>query len=97
MVTKYFLRSVKERGWEHLDQDVRILALLLPMHWVGSEDRYKRIFSRRPPSQQLVISNRMSGVGRDGKKYTNNFNHCWFLWQAEYFGPTTIHWALAQG
>lgn len=101
-----FARGVEfvERGLFHmLHSGVEFLALLMAVHWMGSEDRYDKIFSGpNRPSRIIVISNRMvMPTLADGKRRTHNFNHAWYIWHPRpktrtgYNPPTSITWAMA--
>jgi hypothetical protein len=91
------------RGIWHLETTyprISCLALLLPVHFMGSSVRYERLFSTRPPQHIIVVSNRMVLEWYDGdvfiKRSSVNFNHAWFVWDTSCnHHSTKMHWGVA--
>lgn len=79
------------RGIHHMcNSGVRLVALLLPIHFMGSSLRYNELFTKHKPSKVIVISNRMKTEA--GSSF--NFNHAWFVWT---HNPLSTHlvWDMA--
>jgi len=63
-------------------------AFLLPVNYLGSAKRL-RLFTERPPSDVVVVSNRMQLPGG-----ASQFNHAWFVWSGS-VESTRLSWVLA--
>jgi hypothetical protein len=73
-----------------LELTTEAVAMLLPVHALGGEKRYRDLWSA-PPDLVIVVSNRMTVEGKHSQ-----FNHCWAVWLPGDFTSTELRWELAK-
>lgn len=73
------------------------VAMLLPLHYLTSRDRYTRLFGPFPPSRIWVYTNRII-IARNGDfdtykdQGTNLTIYAWFVWERGFQGVTRLKW-----
>lgn len=86
---------------DHILKCIRIcrgkVAVLLPLHYLTSKDRYTRLYVPFPPSRIYVYQNRII-IARNGDFDTykdqgaNLTMYAWFIWEKGYTGDTVLKW-----
>jgi hypothetical protein len=73
------------------------LALLLSLSFLETEERYKRIFSKTPPSRVWVFCDRVTFLSAYVKAQKDNSGttaYAWFIWEKDRFGRLPMHTEL---
>ncbi len=67
-----------EKALDFIDAGhIELAAFIMKQEFIGSIDRFERIFSRRMPIQITAIANRMKN-SHTGASYS--FYHSWYIW-----------------
>lgn len=66
-----------------------VAAFLMPISFLSSQTRYKKLFQRLPPYRITFLPNRPSFSG-DGKTTPNEY--VWLTWINNVYSPTQVQW-----
>jgi hypothetical protein len=72
-----------------IDLGAEQVAMLLPIGFLGSQRRFHRLWSVRPPTTVIIISSRMIVNGA-----ASQFNHCWCVFDQLDPARTELRWVL---
>lgn len=70
------------------------VAMLLKLTHLEGKERYKNIYSIKPPKRVYVFSNRIiCAKNNDFNKYKSSaVAYAWFIWQKGFIGCTELKW-----
>ena len=70
------------------------MVMIVRFSFLGSQGRYRTIFSRFPPARVYIMAERPSMALKDpitGKR-PNAVDYCWLVWDKEHKGASEIRW-----
>lgn len=69
------------------------VAVILRIAFLEGKKRYENLFKYRPPSRVLQFVERVPMVkGRYDPDVSSATAYAWFVWQADWEGPTLLEW-----
>lgn len=73
------------------------VAVLLPLSYIESRERYEKIYSKFPPCTIYAFINRIQIKKGDAPNYKqeNMKAYAWYIWEKGYKGNTVLRWLYA--
>ncbi len=74
------------------------VAVLLPLSYIESQERYEKIYSKSPPSTIYAFINRIQikkGDVSNGNTKANMKAYAWYVWDKGHKESTILHWIHA--
>ena len=76
-----------------LELSKRKVAMFLKLQFIETQKRYKKLFSKNPPSTVYVFVKRIKCFkNNEPTSYVGAICYCWFVWDKEYDGEPIIRW-----
>ena len=72
------------------------VAILMPLRYLSSLERFKELYADYPPKRIYCYVNRIT-IAKNGEfeKYEAGMNleiYAWYVWEKGYYGETTLSW-----